>query len=138
MKQWIILILFIGLVTALSFDEEFQALKDKISALEQKVDEDQNEKALLQTKVTALEIKMSNLVTKNEGELNSEQIDIINKIGFQINGRTCEELFKYGLKESGMQRIDPDGEDYGFPPITVYCDYESKYLFHYYFWNLKK
>ena len=49
-------------------------------------------------------------------------------LGLQITGRTCEELFKYGLKQSGTFPIDPDGDDYGYPAIDVYCDFESKCL----------
>ena len=53
-------------------------------------------------------------------------METMNKLGLQMTGRTCEELFKYGLKQSGTWPIDPDGDDYGYPAIDVYCDFESK------------
>ena len=57
-----------------------------------------------------------------------EQVDVMNKLGLQMTGRTCEELFKYGLKQSGTWPIDPDGDDYGYPAFDVYCDFESRSL----------
>ena len=54
-------------------------------------------------------------------------MNTLNKLGLQITGRTCEELFKYGLKQSGTFPIDPDGDDYGYPAIDVFCDFESKF-----------
>ena len=53
-------------------------------------------------------------------------METMNKLGLQMTGRTCEELFKYGLKQSGTWPIDPDGDDYGYPAIDVYCVFESK------------
>ena len=115
-------------LSAALFDEEFQALKNRISAVEEQLEEEKNDKEVIQKDVLDLKIKMSNILFKedNEDSLTEEQINTLNKLGLQITGRSCEELFQYGLKQSGTFPVDPDGDDYGYPPIDVHCDYESK------------
>lgn len=40
--------------------------------------------------------------------------------------RTCEEWATAGMTNSGVFRIDPDGEDTGADPINVYCDFTDR------------
>ena len=50
------------------FDEEFEALKQRITALEAAAEEDKGKKILQEKDITDLKIKVSNLVYKDNNE----------------------------------------------------------------------
>ena len=64
-----VLLLFISVTCSWClFDEEFEALKQRITNLELSAKEDKNENELLKKEVVDLKIKVSNLVYKDNNE----------------------------------------------------------------------
>merc|ERR1712198_752986 len=39
--------------------------------------------------------------------------------------RSCQEYLDYGLSRSDYFEIDPDGPLMGYPPFTVYCNFDT-------------
>ena len=73
MKQPLLFLLLIPLALSL-FDEEFEALKERILSLEQAAQEDKSENKLLKKEVLDLRIKVSNLEYKNNNEQSLSEV----------------------------------------------------------------
>ena len=70
------------------FDEEFEALKQRITNLELAAKEDKNENELLKKEVVDLKIKVSNLVYKDNNEESLTEVRVI-IINHNVNDRKC-------------------------------------------------
>ena len=66
-KKLFLIIILIGFCAAL-FDEEFQALKNRISAVEEKLEEHSDENVVLKKDMLDLKIKMSNILFKTDNK----------------------------------------------------------------------
>ena len=69
-------LLFVTLAWGL-FDEEFEALKQRITALEEAAEEDKGKKILQEKDITDLKIKVSNLVYKDNNENSLTEVCIV-------------------------------------------------------------
>ena len=84
-KQVFFLLIFIPFAWCL-FDEEFEALKQRITKLELSAKEDKNENELLKKEVVDLKIKVSNLVYKDN---NDESLTEVRLIMYTLHNRKC-------------------------------------------------
>jgi len=62
---------------------------------------------------------------RNTNNTIEERLSYLEEVSKTKVLRTCHDLQHYGLQLSGFYFIDPDGESLGYPPIEVYCDFES-------------
>ena len=75
-----------------------------------------------------LKVKYENLLEKYENtqQKTDERLSIVEGLSSTRKIlRTCEELGSNGVNTSGTYLIDPDGQDIGEKPITVFCHFTN-------------
>ena len=64
-------------------------------------------------------------VSAKDKEITEERIEHLEEVSKTRALRTCHELAKAGVTKSGEYFVDPDGDNIGHGPISVFCDFAS-------------
>jgi predicted nuclease with TOPRIM domain len=93
-----------------------------IKKLKEKVAEQENENVLQRTEIHRLQ-KNVQVLNNRIQQLQSSKIDCkVTEVKAAVL-RTCEEIRRSDpTRKSGTYLIDPDGDAFGDPPVTVYCN----------------
>ena len=113
--------------------EELKELKLEFKQLETRLETKFNQlkeiNVRLEQKVTQLEAKNAELEIKVQLQApGSNNCETITQLTAKLNGipRTCQDLRAADPSlPSGMYSIDPDGQNYGHAPLSVYCNMTS-------------
>ena len=108
---WILILCTFGLTTVLSDYESLQALVERLNALE--------------TQVEDLKKYISNTNLATNDDTLEQRVEKLEELSKVKNLRTCQELSNRGITQSGIYKIDPDGDGIGFGPITVFCNFQT-------------